>query len=135
MSNENVIPFPVVIDPMRFMQMPKVTTELLSKGLIDLDSYKQIAAAMAADVKFIYSVANDFFTEQFDANDMSWIAGLLKYMAEMMEGKCKDPESGNATDLEIDLRRAQFKLERLDGRLAAMKQEEDEEETAQAGNR
>lgn len=122
MGNENVIPFPAVINPMALMQMPRVTTDLLDKGLIDLDSYKLITDAMAADITFLHSVANDFFTEQFDADDMVYIAGLLHYMAQMVAGQSKDPESGNATDLEIDLRRAELKLQRLAGRLAAMRE-------------
>lgn len=122
MGNENVIPFPAVINPMALMQMPRVTTELLGKGLIDLDSYKLITDAMATDIVFLHSVANDFFTEQFDADDMVYIAGLLHYMAQMVAGQCKDLESGNSTDLEIDLRRAELKLQRLAGRLAAMRE-------------
>lgn len=119
MSNKNVIPFPQIIDPARFMQTPKAATELLSKGLIDLDSYQKIALAITADIAFIQSIANDFFTEQFDAKDMAGIAVLLQFMAEIVSGN-KDPETGYATGLENDLNRASLKLDRLSGRLAAM---------------
>ena len=113
MNPENVIPFPQIINPMRFMQMPRVTTELLRDELIDLESYKRIADAMAADVTFLFSVANDFFTEQFDAAAMAEIAGLLSGMAEMVA-------VAGQNDLAGKLHRAALKLDRLADRLTAM---------------
>ena len=113
MGNENVIPFPAVINPMTMLQIPRVTTELLGKGLIDLDSYKLITDAMAADITFLHSVANDFFTEQFDADVLAGIAGLLRELAET---------AGQGNPLEDELSRASLRLARLAGRLAAMKE-------------
>jgi hypothetical protein len=113
MSNENVIPFPAVINPMALMQMPRVTTELLSKELIDMDSYKRIADAMTADIAFLYSVANDFFTEQFDADALAGIAELLGELAET---------AGQENPISAELNRASLRLSRLAIRLAAMKE-------------
>ena len=113
MGNENVIPFPAVINPMALMQMPRVTTDLLGKGLIDLDSYKRITDAMATDIAFLHSVANDFFTEQFDADALAGIAGLLRELAET---------AGHENPLEDELSRASLRLARLAGRLAAMRE-------------
>ena len=63
---------------------------------------------------------NDFFTEQFDSESMANIAGLLGYMAGMVAAQGKDPDSGNATDLEMSLQSASIKLSRLADRLSAM---------------
>mgnify|MGYP001765808188 CR=1 FL=1 len=116
MSNNNVIPFPQIIDPTRFMQTPKVTTELLSKELIDLESYKRIATAITADIVFLQSIACDFFTEQFDADAMAGIAGLLGNMAEIADGVAGQNE------LAGELNRASLRLDRLAGRLKAMRE-------------
>ena len=113
MGNENIIPFPAVINPMTLMQMPRVTTDLLSRGLINLDSYKLITDAMTADITFLHSVANDFFTEQFDADALAGIAGLLRELAET---------AGQGNPLEGELNRASLRLARLAGRLAAMRE-------------